>query len=108
MKKNITEKDLREYGFTDKEIHRLDDILSRSARMNGSYNTLIDELGKRFIRSVFCFFLVFFAFVFQIFKYGSDGIWLFMIVSLFSIILIYYMTPLNLAWKVFLFSRKNR
>lgn len=108
MKKDITEKDLRGYGFTDKDIRMLDDILSRSARMNGSYKILMDELGKRFIRSAFCFSLVFFAFVFQVFKYGADGILFFMIVFLFSIALIYYMTPLNLAWKVFLFSRKNR
>lgn len=107
-KKDITEKDLRGYGFTDKEIHRLDDILSRSARMNGSYKKLIDELGKRFIRSVFCFSLVFFALAFQILKYGTDGIWFFMIVSFFSIVLICFMTPLNLAWKIFLFSIKNR
>ncbi len=54
--KQLTEDDLREHGFTDKEIARLREILTRQESQNKSYFDLIDELRKRLWAGVLGFF----------------------------------------------------
>jgi len=48
MKTNITEKDLVDNGFSDKNISRLKEILSRQENSGESLTTLITDLRKRF------------------------------------------------------------
>lgn len=55
--KQLTEDDLREHGFTDKEIARLREILTRQESNNETYATLIDSLRKRFWGALLLFVL---------------------------------------------------
>ncbi len=48
MGKQLTEDELREHGFTDKEIACLREILTRQESNKETYVTLIDSLRKRF------------------------------------------------------------
>ena len=57
MGKQLTEDDLREHGFTDKEIARLREILTRQESNNETYATLIDSLRKRFGAALLLFVL---------------------------------------------------
>ncbi|HGY1466881.1 hypothetical protein [Klebsiella aerogenes] len=55
--KQLTEDDLREHGFTDKEIARLREILARQESQNKNYFDLIDDLRKRLWAGVLGFLL---------------------------------------------------
>ncbi|HFZ2457888.1 hypothetical protein [Klebsiella aerogenes] len=61
MGKQLTEDDLREHGFTDKEIARLREILARQESQNKNYFDLIDDLRKRLWAGVLGFFYCFYS-----------------------------------------------
>ncbi len=48
MGKQLTEDDLREHGFTDKEIARLREILTRQESNNETYATFDRQFTKTF------------------------------------------------------------
>ncbi|WP_029590922.1 hypothetical protein [Franconibacter pulveris] len=101
MKKEINEKNLRDYGFTEKNISRLKEILSRQENQNQSFTTLIVDLSKRFYAGVICIVLLLALFLFAFVFYPASVILSYIPVIVFGVIAIYYLIPLNLSWKAY-------
>ncbi len=54
----LTEKDLQDSGFTNKQLSRLKGVLSRDENANETLSTLVDDLSKRFYGGVICLVLI--------------------------------------------------
>ena len=100
MKNEINESQLREYGFTEKEISRLREILTRPESKNDSYATLLEDLSKRFLASIAIFvFVLFLALLFVL--AGRVNAIAFSLTFVFIFLVLYAVTPVPLAWKAY-------
>ncbi|EGT4333675.1 hypothetical protein DOX53_09075 [Cronobacter malonaticus] len=108
MQKNITREELTVKGFSEKDILIIDRLLKRSNKKDETYSSIIHELAKRLTRAVFCVLLVLFVLVFQLVKYGHENAISYVIVFLFTICVIYFLTPFKLSLKCFIFLLKNK
>ncbi|SFT77726.1 hypothetical protein SAMN05192562_10237 [Kosakonia arachidis] len=98
-KKNITEKDLLDNGFTEKNISRLKEVLSRQENTDESFTTLIKDLSKRFYAGVICLILLFVLFAVAFIFYPAPVILSYIPVVIIGMAIVYYIIPLNLSWK---------
>lgn len=99
MEKNITEKDLIDNGFTEKNISRLKEVLSRQENTDESFTTLIKDLSKRFYAGVICLILLLVLFAFAFAFYPASVILSYIPVVIIGVAIVYYVIPLNLSWK---------
>ena len=96
--KQLTEDDLREHGFTDKEIARLREILTRQESNNETYATLIDSLRKRFWGGVMVVCIAFAIVVSWIFNFESND-FTYPLIIIFILIAVWKLTPFQMAFK---------
>ena len=96
--KQLTEDDLREHGFTDKEIARLREILTRQESNNETYATLIDSLRKRFWGGVIVVCIAFAIVVSRIFNFESND-FTYPLIIIFILIAVWKLTPFQMAFK---------
>ena len=96
--KQLTEDDLREHGFTDKEIARLREILTRQESHNETYATLIDSLRKRFWGGVIVVCIAFAIVVSWIFNFESND-FTYPLIIIFILIAVWKLTPFQMAFK---------
>ena len=96
--KQLTEDDLREHGFTDKEIARLREILTRQESNNETYATLIDSLRKRFWGGVIVVCIAFAIVVSWIFNFESND-FTYPLIIIFILIAVWKLTPFQMAFK---------
>ncbi|EMB4312585.1 TPA: hypothetical protein QHU19_003402 [Klebsiella aerogenes] len=106
--KQLTEDDLREHGFTDKEIARLREILTRQESQNKSYFDLIDELRKRLWAGVLGFFIVFIVLIHWCYNYKSINHFAYFFILLFGFSVVYKLTPFPMALKAYKLYLKIR
>ena len=93
------ERKLAESGFTEKNIIHMRKIISRAEDTKKNHQTLLNDLNKRLRGGVFCVLLLLLILMVQFFCYGRDEIIISLFVVAFGLFVIYYITPLNLAWK---------
>ncbi|EKZ6147850.1 TPA: hypothetical protein RFY33_001163 [Klebsiella aerogenes] len=108
MGKQLTEDDLREHGFTEKEIARLREILARQESQNKSYFDLIDELRKRLWAGVLGFFIVFIVLIHWCYNYESINHSAYFFILLFGFSVVYKLTPFPMALKAYKLYLKIR
>ncbi|ENZ8245067.1 TPA: hypothetical protein ACV5CR_003809 [Klebsiella aerogenes] len=106
--KQLTEDDLREHGFTDKEIARLREILTRQESQNKRYFDLIDELRKRLWAGVLGFFIVFIVLIHWCYNYESINHFAYFVILLFGFSVVYKLTPFPMALKAYKLYLKIR
>lgn len=96
-------KQLLAQGFTEKDIA----ILRQYVDKEGStYRSLLNELRKRLIvMTSFTLLMSFLWAILAIFQY--KGIFSFSIAMLFFLVIVYFMTPVKLATKAFIFLKRN-
>lgn len=99
MQKVLTERDLADNGFTDKNISRLKEILSRNENQDESFSTLIEDLSKRFYGGVICLVLVLAPMIFLPLFYSISLLMYYLPVAIFGVIAVYFITPFGLSWK---------
>ncbi len=105
MGKQLTEDDLREHGFTDKEIARLREILTRQESNNETYATLIDSLRKRFWGGVIVVCIAFAIVVSWIFNFESND-FTYPLIIIFILIAVWKLTPFPMAFKAYLLENR--
>lgn len=108
MEKNLTEKDLADYGFTEKNISRLKEVLSRPENKDETFSSLIEDLSKRFYGGIICLLLTFAPFTFLPFMYPIKLTFLYIPLAIFGVIAAYYIIPLNLSWKAYKFKKGSK
>lgn len=108
MGKQLTEDDLREYGFTDKEIARLREVLTRQESQNKNYFDLINELRKRLWAGVLGFFIVFLVLIHWFYNYSSTNHFAYPFILLFGFLVVYKLTPFPMALKAYKLYLKKR
>lgn len=101
MERELTEKDLIAKGFTEKNIARLREVLSRKESGNESYRSLIDDLSKRFIAGIICAILIFIPFFILPAIYPGSLVLYYIPVALFGFFAVYFLIPMNLSWKAY-------
>lgn len=103
----ITEQELFRHGFTEKDINKLKDALSRNKTGNDTYESLMSDLKGRFLKGVFCILLIILFFILFLYSYGTDDIIFFIVITIFSLFTVYISVPMNLAWKARRFISKR-
>ncbi|HHT2830420.1 hypothetical protein [Klebsiella aerogenes] len=106
--KQLTEDDLREHGFTDKEIARLREILARQESQNKNYFDLIDDLRKRLWAGVLGFFIVFIVLIHGCYSYELINHFAYLFILLFGFSVVYKLTPFPMALKAYKLYLKIR
>ncbi|WP_297200288.1 hypothetical protein [uncultured Pluralibacter sp.] len=107
MKKEITESELSEYGFTEKEVSRLSEILTRPENKNDTYFTLLNDLRKRFWGGIIGVVIAFIIAIFWFLNFEKND-FTYPIIILFLLIVIYKLTPFPMALKAYKFYLKNK
>jgi len=107
VKKDITENELRKYGFTEKEISRLREILTRPESKNDTYLTLLNDLRKRFWGGVIGIVIAFVIAAFWLFNFEKND-FTYPIIIVFLLTVIYKLTPFSMALKAYSFHLKNK
>lgn len=105
VQKVLTERDLAENGFTDKNISRLKEILSRNENQDESFSTLIEDLSKRFYGGVICLVLILAPMIFLPFFYSISLLMYYLPVAIFGVFTVYVLAPLGLSWKAHNFMK---
>lgn len=101
MERELTETDLIAKGFTENNISRFRNVLSRKENRNESYRSLIDDLSKRFIAGVICAILILIPFLILPAIYPGPLVFYYLPVALIGLLAIYFLIPMNLSWKAY-------
>ncbi|CZW49688.1 hypothetical protein [Enterobacter cloacae] len=95
----LTEKDLQDSGFTNKQLSRLKGVLSRDENANETLSTLVDDLSKRFYGGVICLVLILTPLIFLPVFYAFSLLLYYLPVAVSGVIAVWYLIPISLAWK---------
>lgn len=99
MASELTEKDLQDSGFTNKQLSRLKGVLSRDENANETLSTVVDDLSKRFYGGVICLVLILAPLIFLPVFYAPSLLLYYLPVAVFGVIAVWYLIPISLAWK---------
>ena len=105
---NDYEQKLLENGFSAKDIGKLKSIIKRDESQTDSLKSLVLDLSKRFWGGVVCIAIIASVFAYGIYKGHNESLVSYGIVLIIGVIIVYFVIPLNLAWKAHCFIRKNR
>jgi len=105
---NDYEQKLLENGFSEKDIGKLKSIIKRDKSQSDSLKSLVLDLSKRFWGGVICIAIIASVFAYGIYKGHNESLISYGIVLIIGLIIVYFVIPLNLAWKAHCFIRKNR
>ncbi|WP_336797307.1 hypothetical protein [Erwinia aphidicola] len=105
---NDYEKKLLENGFSEGDIGKLKSIIKRDEYQKDSLKSLVLDLSKRFWGGVICIAIIASVFAYGLYKGHDESSVSYGIVLIIGLIIVYFVTPLNLAWKAHRFTRKHR
>lgn len=95
----LTEKELLDKGFSDKNLSRLKEVLTRNQNAGETLSTLVDNLSKRFYGGVICLILILAPLIFLPVFYPPSLLLYYLPVAIFGVIAVWYLIPLSLSWK---------
>ena len=95
----LTEKDLLDNGFSNKQLSRLKEILSSNENTGETLSTLIEELSKRFYGGIICLMLILAPLIFLPVFYTPSPLLYYLPVAIIGVIAVWYLIPLGLTWK---------
>ena len=104
---NSDEQRLLQKGFSAKDIARLNDILARDENKTDSLQSLIRELEKRFWAGVICIGLIMAVCIYGVISGQRESLISYGFVFLLGSAIVYFVIPMNLAWKACKFRRRN-
>ncbi|WP_297200818.1 hypothetical protein [uncultured Pluralibacter sp.] len=104
---NSDEQRLLQKAFSAKDNARLNDILARDEKKTDSLQSLIRELEKRFWAGVICIGLIMAVCIYGMISGHRDSLISYGIVLLLGSAIVYFVIPMNLAWKACKFRRRN-
>jgi cation transporter-like permease len=105
---NDFEQKLLENGFSAKNIGKLKSIINKDESKKDTLQSLVIDLSKRFWGGVIALVILALIGLNGIFNADSSNAIPYIIVLTFAFFVVYFVTPLNLAWKSYKFIRKNK
>lgn len=102
MNDDEMEAKLLKNGFTEKNIKHMRKIISRDDEGKETFTTLLYDLKKRFYAGCFLVLVLLLPLLVMICTSSGD-IKTHLIILIFGMVCVYYIIPLNLAWKSYRF-----
>lgn len=100
------EQELYNNGFSAKEIGKLKSIIKKDESKKDTLQSLVIDLSKRFWGGVIALIILMLIGLGGIFNADASNAIPYIIVLTFAFLVIYFVTPLNLAWKSYKFNRE--
>ncbi|ASY78479.1 hypothetical protein BJK05_00065 [Pectobacterium polaris] len=110
MNDQETEKELLDNGFTKNDIVKMKKLISRGGNSEETLSMLTHSLKKAFFNGFFILAIIISSFIINaIFNISSDRVEILVhfIFTIFFTLLIYYLTPMNLAYKSYAYLKKK-
>ena len=98
---------LLENGFNKKNIAVMKRAIVRGEDPDETLFDITLELKNRFFNGCLCLCVCLVPLIFYSIKGELDGVIVACILMLFGFIVVYYIVPMNLAWKAYLFFKKT-
>ncbi|MDH0052832.1 hypothetical protein [Pantoea ananatis] len=105
---NDFEQKLLDNGFSAKNIGKLKSIINKDESKKDTLQSLVIDLSKRFWGGGIALVILALIGLNGIFNADSSNAIPYIIVLTFGFFVVYFVTPLNLAWKSYKFIRKNK
>ncbi|MCH9271058.1 hypothetical protein [Pantoea ananatis] len=105
---NDFEQKLLDNGFSAKNIGKLKSIINKDESKKDTLQSLVIDLSKRFWGGVIALVILALIGLNGIFNADSSNAIPYIIVLTFAFFVVYFVTPLNLAWKSYKIIRKNK
>ncbi|MHC3773394.1 hypothetical protein ACYDMD_14245 [Pantoea agglomerans] len=99
------EQELYNNGFSAKEIGKLKSIIKKDESKKDTLQSLVIDLSKRFWGGVIALIILMLIGLDGIFNADASDSISYIVVLTFSFLVVYFVTPLNLAWKSYKFTR---
>jgi len=100
------EQELYNNGFSAKEIGKLKSIIKKDESKKDTLQSLVIDLSKRFWGGVIALIILMLIGLGGIFNADASNAIPYIVVLTFAFLVIYFVTPLNLAWKSYKFARE--
>ncbi|MBA4823854.1 hypothetical protein OLZ33_21855 [Pantoea ananatis] len=105
---NEYEQNLLKNGFSVKDIRKLNEILTRDENKSDTLQSLVQELSKRFWAGIISMIIILSVFVYGIAKGHKESLISYAIVLIIGATIVYFVIPMNLAWKAHRLTRKGK
>ncbi|WP_052272113.1 hypothetical protein [Pantoea sp. CFSAN033090] len=105
---NEFEKELFNNGFSAKEIGKLKSIIKKDESKKDTLQSLVIDLSKRFWGGVIALIVLMLIGLDGIFNADASNAIPYIVVLTFAFLVVYFVTPMRLAWKSYKFVRKTR
>ncbi|MGC1021927.1 hypothetical protein WKH71_13860 [Pantoea agglomerans] len=102
---NEFEQKLLQNGFSAKEIGKLKSIIQKDESKKDTLQSLVIDLSKRFWGGVIALIILMLIGMDGIFNAEPSDSIPYIVVLTFAFLVVYFVTPLNLAWKSYKFTR---
>ncbi|MGC0956394.1 hypothetical protein WKH22_00660 [Pantoea agglomerans] len=100
------EQELYNNGFSAKEIGKLKSIIKKDESKKDTLQSLVIDLSKRFWGGVIALIILMFIGLDGVFNADASNAIPYVVVLTFAFLVIYFVTPLNLSWKSYKFTRE--
>lgn len=105
---NDFEQKLLDNGFSAKNIGKLKSIINKDESKKDTLQSLVIDLSKRFWGGVIALIILAIIGLDGIFNADSSNAIPYIIVLTFAFFVVYFVTPIKLAWKAYRFTSKDR
>ena len=105
---NEFEQKLLQNGFSAKEIGKLKSIIQKDESKKDTLQSLVIDLSKRFWGGVIALIILMLIGLDGIFNAEASNAIPYIVVLTFAFLVVYFVTPMRLAWKSYKFVRKTR
>ncbi|MBD8144281.1 hypothetical protein [Pantoea agglomerans] len=99
------EQELYNNGFSAKEVGKLKSIIKKDESKKDTLQSLVIDLSKRFWGGVIALIILMLIGLDGIFNAEASDSIPYIVVLTFAFLVVYFFTPLNLAWKSYKFTR---
>lgn len=107
-KMNDFEQKLLQNGFSANDIRKLNEILTRNENKSDTLQSLIQELSKRFWAGIISMLIILSVFIYGIAEGHRESLISYAIVLIIGAIIVYFVIPMNLAWKAHRFASNSK
>jgi len=104
---NDYEKKLLDHGFSAKDIGKLKNIIKKDESQKDTLQSLVIDLSRRFWGGIIGLVLLALIGLYGIFNADKSSAISYLIALAFGVLVIYFVTPLNLSWKSYRFIKKT-
>lgn len=104
---NDYEKKLLDHGFSAKDIGKLKNIIKKDESQKDTLQSLVIDLSRRFWGGIIGLVLLALIGFYGIFNADKSSAISYLIALVFGVLVIYFVTPLNLSWKSYRFIKKT-